>query len=183
MVSRLIVIYCLLAGIFFVSAQEEGVEVIPWSLERSLTWADFKGEVPKDAMASAITASGISYRYSANLMFNEVNLDFEVNCYFYPENSWYKPQLCDSTVLAHEQLHFDITELFARKLRRRLREATFSDNVKAEVRDIYNKILKQLNAYQERYDWETDFSRKTIAQLRWQKMIWNELETYSPEKK
>lgn len=181
MVSRLSILFFVIGGLFITNAQKDGEEVIPWSLERRLSWADFKGEIPRDAMAAATTASGISYRYSANLMFNEVNLDFEVNTYFYPDGSWYKPQICDSTVLAHEQLHFDITELFARKMRKKLKQSTFSDNVKAEVRDIYNTILAELNAYQERYDWETDFSRKHDAQKKWQEKVWAQLAIYEPE--
>ncbi|NKI31865.1 DUF922 domain-containing protein [Croceivirga thetidis] len=182
MVSKLMFLYFLLGIVYMTNAQKNGEEVIPWSEERRLSWSDFKGEVPRDAMAAATTASGISYKYSANLMFNEVNLDFEVNTYFYPDGSWYKPDICDSTVLAHEQLHFDITELFARKMRKRLRQSTFSDNVKAEVRDIYNTILAELNAFQERYDWETDFSRKHEAQKRWKERVWAQLAVYEPEK-
>ena len=89
----------------------------------------------------------------------EVELDFEVNAYFYPEESWYKPAVCDTFILGHEQLHFDISELFARKMRGRLRNTTFSENVKQEVRDIYQETLKELEAMQDRYDWETNFSR------------------------
>ena len=180
MVTRVITIFLMLIGFCSVVAQNT-VETIPWSEERRLTWDDFKGEIPENAMAAAITASGISYKYSANLMFNEVNLDFEVNTFFYPMGSWYKPALCDSVVLSHEQLHFDITELFARKMRKKLRQSTFSDNVKAEVRNIYNSILKELNDYQERYDWETDFSRKPLAQKRWVERVKAQLDVYSAE--
>ncbi len=178
--SRLAIFFTL----FFIGVlqSQKTDDAIPWTEQRKLSWSDFKGEVPKDAMAAATTASGISYKYSANLMFNEVNLDFEVKTFFYPQESWYKPEICDSLVLSHEQLHFDITELFARKMRRKLNQSTFSDNVKAEVRNIYNSILSELNAYQERYDWETDFSRKKIAQLRWQERIRAELAVYEPEK-
>ncbi|MCR9228060.1 MAG: DUF922 domain-containing protein [Flavobacteriaceae bacterium] len=151
---------------FFGSAQEieQGV---PWSKDVRLTWKDYKGTAPVADEAAATTASGISYTYSANLLHYEVHLDFEVNAYFYPSESWYRPKLCNENTLAHEQLHFDITEIFARKMRDKLRRTSFSDDVKAEVRKIYNDILKELQGYQERYDWETNFSRNREKQLEW----------------
>jgi len=150
---------------------QEIEEGILWNAERRLTWADFKGKIPPGAHSAAITASGISYKYSANLIHHEVNLDFEVNTFFYPNESWYKPNICDDLVLSHEQLHFDIAELFARKMRKKLARTSFSDNVKAEVREIYKDILKELREFQERYDWETDFSRDKEKQLEWNRKI------------
>ena len=144
---------------------------MPWENDFRLTWADFKGKVPVGDPTAATTASGISYSYSANLLHHEVHLDFEVNAYFYPNESWYKPDLCNDNTLAHEQLHFDITEIFARKMRNKLQRTSFSDDVKAEVRKIYNDILKELQDYQERYDWETNFSRNREKQGEWNRKI------------
>lgn len=150
---------------------QELEETIPWRSDRKLSWSDFKGKVPLDAVAAAITASGISYSYSANLLHHEVDLDFEVKTFFYPNESWYKPAICDSIILSHEQLHFDIAELYARKMRLKLERTSFSENVKQEIRVIYKGILKELSDFQERYDWETDFSRNREAQLEWNARI------------
>lgn len=164
--DKIIAIGCVFLLGFFGFAQEieEGV---PWNDTIRLTWADFKGKVPTGEPSAATTASGISYTYSANLLHHEVHLDFEVNAYFYPNESWYKPELCNENTLAHEQLHFDITEVFARKMREKLRRTSFSDDIKAEVRKIYSDILRGLQQYQERYDWETNFSRNREKQLEW----------------
>jgi len=168
--GKITAIGCILLLGFFGQAQEieEGV---PWEKDFRLTWADFKGKVPPGEPTAATTASGISYSYSANLLHHEVHLDFEVNAFFYPKESWYKPDLCNENTLAHEQLHFDITEVFARKMREKLRRTSFSDDVKAEVRKIYADILEELQKYQERYDWETNFSRNREKQLEWNQKI------------
>ena len=155
----------------FLGFGQEIEEGIPWSTDRRLTWEDFKGKIPPAADPAATTASGISYKYSANLIHHEVHLDFEVGAFFYPNESWYKPSVCDDLVLSHEQLHFDITELFARKMRDKLNRTSFSDNVKAEIRKIYKDILVELKDYQELYDWETNFSRNKEKQLEWNKKI------------
>ena len=161
--------YFLFLGLFgFAQEIEEGVL---WNSAKRLTWSDFRGKVPPASVPAATTASGISYTYTANLLHHEVKLDFEVNAYFYPNESWYKPEVCTENTLAHEQLHFDISELFARKMRKRLRRTSFSDNVKAEVREIYQEILKELGDFQDQYDWETNFSRNKEKQMEWNKKI------------
>ncbi|PCJ96994.1 MAG: DUF922 domain-containing protein [Flavobacteriaceae bacterium] len=144
---------------------------MPWTKERKLSWKDFRGKPKRGSKAAAITASGISYNFSSLARGNEVEVDFVINTYFYPDQSWYNAAFCDDIILGHEQLHFDISELFARKLQKRLDELTFSLNIKKEVRAIYKDLLKELNDYQERYDLETDFSRNIEKQFDWNKKI------------
>lgn len=155
----------------FLGFGQEIEEGVLWNPNIRLTWADFKGKVPPAAVPAATTASGISYTYSANLLHHEVHLDYEVNAYFYPNESWYKPEVCDENTLSHEQLHFDISELFARKMRDRLERTSFSDDVKAEIRKIYKEILEELKDFQDQYDWETNFSRNREKQLEWNQKI------------
>lgn len=155
---------------------QEIEESITWDPSKRLSWKNFEGTVPLDAVPAATTASGISYKYSANLLHHEVELDFEVSAFFYPRESWYKPAVCDDNILQHEQLHFDISELYARKMRFKLQRTAFSENVKQEIRDIYREILKELEDFQDKYDWETNFSRNREAQLEWNARIAEALE-------
>lgn len=155
----------------FLGFTQEIEEGILWDENKRLSWVDFRGKVPPAAVPAATTASGISYTYTANLLHHEVKLDFKVNAYFYPNESWYKRSVCNEVILAHEQLHFDIAELFARKMRNRLRRTSFSDDVKAEVRRIYQDILQELKDFQDQYDWETNFSRNLEKQLEWNQKI------------
>ncbi|RIV72350.1 DUF922 domain-containing protein [Flagellimonas aequoris] len=173
--GKIISIGCFLFLSFLGFAQEIE-EGILWNEGKRLSWSDFKGKVPPAAVPAATTASGISYTYSANLLHHEVKLDFEVNAYFYPNESWHKPEQCTDNTLAHEQLHFDIAELFARKMRNRLRRTSFSDDVKAEVRRIYQDILQELKDFQDQYDWETNFSRNLEKQLEWNQKITESLQ-------
>nr|WP_298793572.1 DUF922 domain-containing protein [uncultured Allomuricauda sp.] len=176
--DKITFIGCFLLFSFFGFTQEIEEGVL-WSSDMKLNWTDFKGKVPPASVPAATTASGISYRYSANLIHHEVELDFEVNAFFYPNESWYKPELCDDLILSHERLHFDITELFARKMRDKLNRTSFSDNVKAEIRKIYKEILTELKEFQSQYDWETNFSRNAAKQLEWNKKIAEALATGS----
>ena len=144
---------------------------ISWS-EKKLTWKDFKDEPPLSDRVAATTASGISYQFSTSGTRNSYKVDFEISTHFYPNKSWYKPELCDEVILGHEQLHFDISELFARKLRKELSETTFThENVKKKIKSLYNRNNKELSDFQNRYDEETNFSRNRDQQVIWNKKI------------
>jgi len=153
------------------SNDSQDYETIAWSPENKLTWEDFKGKAPNNARAAATTASGISYQFSTSGSNGEIELDYLVSTFFYPNKSWYQPSLCDSLILSHEQLHFDISELYARKMRNRLASSSFTQNVKAEVKQIYKEVLEELEEFQNLYDDQTNFSRDLEQQLIWNNKI------------
>ena len=174
-----VVKYILVLGVLalFSFQSLQGYDTIEWSADRPLSWNDFKGKVPPNDRAAATTASGISYRFSTSGTENAIEVDFKIDTYFYPTKSWYQPELCDEVILSHEQLHFDISELYARKFRQRIDAATFThSNVKAKVRSIYRKINQELSAFQNRYDRETNFSRDREQQILWNNRIAKALE-------
>lgn len=150
-------------------AQEKGA--LGWTPNQRLSWEDFRAVPPADKTIAALTASGISYSFKTKGGLGSQTLEYEVIAYFYPEQSWYHAELIDPMVLKHEQLHFDISELYARKMRKILSERTFSGNIRAEIRLIFSEINKELSAFQDRYDLETDFSRNREAQIRWNRRI------------
>lgn len=166
--------FLLLAGLLGMQAQEE--EGIPWEAGQPLDWSDFRGTPPDSKRVAATTASGITYSYRTEGPSGQYRLVFEVAAYFYPQRSWYHPELCDSMVLSHEQLHFDITEIYARKMRKLLNGRTFGGNVRTEVRKIFNQINRELSEFQHRYDRETDFSRNRGAQKSWNARVGQVLE-------
>ncbi len=157
-------------GVTVVSAQE--YSTIIWNTSEKLTWENFKGKIPENSRAAATTASGVTYKYSAQKVDGKLKVKFNVSAYFYPQKSWYNPSVCDSLILSHEQLHFDISELYARKLKAKLDATTFTHgSLKKEVKSIYNAVMKELNNFQNLYDKETNFSRNIEEQLRWNKKI------------
>src|SRR5690349_706212 len=88
----------------------ETEDFISWSGDRLLTWEDFKCE-PKtgtDAVASTSTSLGIAYQLV------DGKLTYDVTCNFSKVKSW--GSMKTDYILAHEQGHFDITEIYARKL-------------------------------------------------------------------
>ena len=149
-------------------------ESINWRQRRQLQWGDFKGQPVASAPNAALTSTSIliSFGYDRN------SLTYNLQCVFYPEKSWTKVK--SIRILAHEQGHFDISQLFTRKLHKALSEYQFTESsVDRDVMEIYQKIGTQQAAYQQRYDKETNFSRDASQQLVWQEKIEAELKALS----
>jgi predicted secreted Zn-dependent protease len=74
--------------------------------------------------------------------------------------------------LAHEQAHFDISEIFARRLHQEMKKYRPNySTLKKDVSAIYDKIIKEEKVFQEMYDDETSHSRKKGRQQEWLEKI------------
>lgn len=144
----------------------EGETVIPWTAERKLMWDDFLCEPKKegDAVASTSTSLGLSYKV------RDGQLSFHISCNFSKEKSW--GALKTEYILAHEQGHFDITEVHARKLYEALYNYEYNPaTFKTDIAAIYSRIVKEKEEMQEAYDGLTDHSRRRGVQVEWLERI------------
>lgn len=158
-----------------INYKEENAEYIPWVTRRNLNWEDFQS-APKrntEAVASTSTSLGLSYQVSRG------QLTYEVTCNFSKLKSW--GLVKTDYILAHEQGHFDITELFARKLHESLSKYQFNKRTyKDDINRIYNTVVKAKEEMQNAYDSETDHSRKRRYQREWAEAIEKMLEQSAP---
>ena len=150
---------------------------LAWSPYVPLEWSDFQGRPRINGDVVAVTASGLSFVYSTKKYADgRVAYDFEVTAHFYPERSYYLKDLVTDITLKHERLHFDITELHARKFRAQVKATRFTQNIDAEMEQIHREINDELREMQRKYDEETDHSRVIEHQIIWNKMIAEALE-------
>ncbi|MFS4482858.1 DUF922 domain-containing protein [Hyunsoonleella sp. 2307UL5-6] len=160
--------------VFFFKYDKE--PTIPWSANYKLTWDDFKAKPSNNSSAVATTASGITFGFSVKQSDTRViSFTTEVYAFFYPQQSWYKQEHANKHILEHEQVHFDITELYARKFRKRISLLKTTRDVAKRLRITHKTINKELANFQNKYDTETDFSRNINKQLEWQALIKIEL--------
>jgi hypothetical protein len=166
--------------IFFSVLAQDNEPVISWNPSNKITWSDFKGKPIANSDAVATTASGITFGFSITQKNNNDVVAFttEVHAHFYPKQSWYKVERADAHILDHERLHFDITELYARKFRYRISMLTISNSIKRQLKKMHNDINSELAEMQDKYDSETDFSRNFDSQALWKAYIDAELKKY-----
>jgi hypothetical protein len=155
--------------------EEETNEHIPWSYDRMLKWEDFLCEPVRNSDAVALTSTtlGITFKY------NSGRFVYNINCSFSKKKSW--GLLRTPYILAHEQAHFDISEIYARKLHQEMRNyrPNFS-TLKKDVSAIYERVIQEEKAFQEWYDGETSHSRKKGKQEEWLGKIDQLLEETEP---
>lgn len=160
----------LLIPFIFLSFTAPSDNMIAWG-SREIQWDDFKGRPNKMMKAVAVTSSTITL----NSEYTNDALVVKVENFFIVHKSWTLSS--DSLVLEHERGHFDLSEIYARKIRKQYSEKTFSNNtLNKEVQSIFNKLNKELENEQAKYDAETNHSINKPKQYLWSQKIKKELE-------
>ncbi|MCH7785424.1 MAG: DUF922 domain-containing protein [Bacteroidetes bacterium] len=156
-------------------------EKILWSESYKLSWADFQAKPNIGSGFVASTNSGISFSYSFSYSEEkgDFDLDFTIQSNFYPTLSWYIASEVTENTLKHEQTHFDISELHARLLRKKISETIFSKNIKKEMDTFYNTIENMRKEMQLRFDNETDHSNIRNKELEWEEFVARQLKAFA----
>ena len=163
---------------------QDDQEKIPWEENVHLTWDDFKGTPDPNSDFKANTNTGIIYSWGLRKANGEVTLNYEVYNHFYPQLSWVNPGSKVDHLLKHEQLHFDISELHARKLRKKLSEIDpkkLNSNAKQYLNNLYSEIDKERSAMQKAFDRESKHSIDREQEAKWQKFVKEELQKYKDQ--
>jgi hypothetical protein len=151
-----------------------------WSDDLQLQWEDFNGTPTRGTTVVAVTASGLSFGFSTKMTETQlVDYTAFVDAHFYPDKSWYVKERANSVILDHERLHFDITELHARKFKQRIAQTKFDLSINSQMERIHNTITDELRQMQQKYDTETDHSQNVDKQKEWQKFIKVQLDKLS----
>jgi hypothetical protein len=150
----------------FCFAQDKNEELIDWSASRQLAWSDYKAKPDPDSDAAASTTTYLGIEYNMN----EKGFTYKIQCKFSKTRSWGHAKT--DYILKHEQGHFDIAEIFARKLNQKMSEYQFNKSTyKKDLKTIYQNITDEKEDFQNQYDKETDHSRKKEQQAEWLKKI------------
>ena len=172
MTRTFIILYFLFSSLISLGQSKETEGHIKWTEDYKLTWDDFQARARKTHFASAM--SDITFSVSVNT--KGKYLIVYVQPSFNPKGSWAKEEDRVDELLKHEQVHFDIYEVNARKLRQELQTKKLTA---ANSQSTVNKLMEkygELNIkVQERYDEETEHSLKKEKQEKWNAQIEAEL--------
>jgi predicted secreted Zn-dependent protease len=101
-----------------------------------------------------------------------------VQSVFNTNENWVVPEGRNDYVLRHEQIHFDITEIYSRKLRKELDDANITSDNADKAKPIFEKIFNEMERRQIRYDQETQRGDKSETQEHWEAVVELELAKY-----
>ncbi|MBK5271221.1 MAG: DUF922 domain-containing protein [Bacteroidia bacterium] len=146
--------------------QDKNEELLDWSPFKRLTWNDYKGKPDSNSDAAATTTSYLGIKYN----FKNNSVTYKIICRFSKNKSWGLHKT--DHILSHEQGHFDITEIFARKLNKKTGDYKFNKSTyQKDLQKIYDDLMDEKEMFQNRYDEKTDFSRNKEKQAEWLKKI------------
>lgn len=183
--NKLFFLACLCSSIFLgknclIAQAYEDIDVggvIYWDEDIKLKWSDFQGK--PDSLATYVgSATAVTMAQIRSEAYWEDDLpNFKVVNRFVKSKSW----VVDSTTsspfaLAHEQLHFDIAEIYTRKIRKGVAELRKSGN--SDMDDYVGLIQKLMDARNKEnalYDRETAHSIIDFKQEEWNEKIAKEL--------
>jgi hypothetical protein len=157
-----------------IDAQIASEEGIVWSPRRLLTWADFKAEPPSEA---GVVAARTAYRIIDGAQCNRSKFEYRVLATFRPRASWVRLSILrtpadNARALRHEQTHFDLSEVHARRLRRYFAELMAPCKMApSDFSEAASRMEHAEKAAQELYDSETDNGRNVAQQARWDKEV------------
>ena len=152
-------------------------DALGWSATRRLSWTDFQGIAPARGDESALTAYSLFHGATCT----GKAFEFRVVAAFLPRQSWVRPAVLanpatSSRTLRHEQTHFDLSEVHARRMRRYFAEL-FEPCMKTaeELGALAQRFVREEAAAQRRYDEETNHGRVARKQTEWDTEVGRQL--------
>jgi len=161
--------------LFFSFTKKGNEDYIPWNIERKLSWEDFLAPSPANTSDAALTTTYVGFSFSKT---RDV-ISYKIECKFQKSRSWGRVKT--DYILKHEQGHFDIAEIFARKLNKEIKEYLAKSNNHEGMNPIYSKLMQEKRDMQSLYDSESNHSINKTKQAEWNEKIedlLDELESY-----
>lgn len=143
-------------------------ERFAWNDTRKLQWSDFKGSPGTLEGWAASSSTGISQAYATDGRGFLDKKSITVTAHFYPEFSWVRHRQKTKHLLAHEQAHFDITEVYARKLNAAIASYNFTSNSLEEIKALYEHVEQERIATQKLFDKESNHSINHMKEVQWE---------------
>ena len=179
----------LLCAVSVLAATETELTHVSWDRAYPITWNLFQQTPPADAGHRAEAAAiHMTIRWHAGYSVSSTDgstwtgqvTSITVTHTMEPMLSWVVPGKTYASVLSHEQLHFDLSEVYRRKLEYLLlRTTTCTGTTQQEAVDLLNAslhqtagaVLQKLSDMQDLYDLQTSHSENNAEQDRWETLI------------
>ncbi|CAL2055711.1 hypothetical protein [Tenacibaculum sp. 190524A05c] len=158
----------------------QGIEndtIIIWEKDNKISWDNFEGSKLVNKNMKAESAIGIMIQ---PFDIDELYYDYLVFSYFHKNKSTTK--VLSKHLLNHEQMHFNIGEIYARKMRKVILKQRKINPDSIKVQEVHSNFFLEYSLFSKEYDKETKHSVIHKKQKEWDKKILNklkELEAYS----
>jgi hypothetical protein len=175
--------FSILLGLFALSSTTiaQDMSMISYH-DNALKWQNYKTSSKPSGYQKAFTYCGITYSVKSDA----AGINVEFNAYVDANESWVLKGAATSQLLRHEQGLFDITELYARKMKKATHQyikqqgANLNyESLLLAVREIYKELNNELFAEQQQYNVQTVNGGNLQAQIDWENKIKAEMNKLS----
>lgn len=164
-----ILILLLISNSLLAQSNFENDSILLWNSKRKINLKDFTSENKTHDYKQAVAVIVPSLiLFPLEIYENEI-YDVKIVAIMYKNKSWYNS--IEDYVLLHEQGHFDITEIFARKFRKKMAEVKVSE-IKIDVVFLTNLFnSNDIEHWDFQFQYESETQRGTNYKMQ---QIWNE---------
>ncbi|SIP86621.1 hypothetical protein SAMN05880574_10189 [Chryseobacterium sp. RU37D] len=157
---------------------------IYWEEGIKLNLDNFKSKVNRRGGNNVVAYTNCGWVYSYEKSSDpKAPVKIKIETVFNENLSWKDVKRINDYVLLHEQKHFDVAEVFARKLRKAIAEKIItSADFDKYFQSVYNRTLKEYQNFQKAYDTETQNGIIEEKQSEYNRIIAEELENYKSYK-
>ncbi|HEV3216639.1 MAG TPA: DUF922 domain-containing protein [Vicinamibacterales bacterium] len=178
-------------------SQKSDLPLVEWSTGRRLAVKDFKGRIPARAPEASLSWVAIEAAWECR----EGKASAQARAVFDPNRSWWRdpvPNLWQNvddasllprrddggrSLLAHEQLHFDMTEVWARRIREKFKALPSfcrTPGGPGEFEKAIGDMEREWQEEQQRYDKETGHGTDAARQRSWAQNVTKALRESDP---
>lgn len=147
--------------------QPQKTDTILWSEKQKLKWDDFKCK--PDTNKKYLSASTVTIDCKWDCVNGQ--FQYKVKALFSKSWSWAKKEGKKEFLLMHEQHHFDLTEVYARMIRKELKLLTNPCKNQGKIKSIIAELTEKHNLEQKKYDIETNHGINNTVQKKWEENI------------
>ena len=144
--------------------KELSLTEIEWSEHKELTWLDFQASPDDESDFHALTSTYLEVERGCT---EYGEFKYNVKAVFIRDASWVTDKRSQE-LLEHERLHFDLTEFYARKMRKYFNDLVDPCNMPVEyVTEKVESIYNDLEIAHKMYDESTHHGLNKENQAMW----------------
>jgi hypothetical protein len=151
----------------YVDSISEESEVLEWDSVYRLKRSDFRSPINGNEEFDAGSKTGIwsFHRYEGD------RIVIVVHALFNRENSYFKSDSLNEELLNHEQMHFNITEYYARQVRKAVFYWPGPGDIESFTYHCQDSLIPLMDSVNHLYDLETNHGLNKLIQLKWSRKI------------
>lgn len=138
---------------------------------KRLDWSDFQGVPAFGSRYGAEIFTSFGFSMEMEVKNHILHIRLQGKCYMIRGISWVKSGNATPAALAHEQLHFDITQrslAYWKNLVHEFPTYWHPDDWSAAIQQAYLQAFRHMNQRQKQYDAETLHGQNAMEQAKWE---------------